>query len=878
MIKKLLGYFVKDYNKIYINKLNPIIEQINQQEEKYQLLEESEFLKNTEKFKERVKNGESLDNLLVETFATIKNACRRLTEKKHTFKLWKNNTIWEMIPFDVQMVGGIILHRGNISEMKTGEGKTLVSVAPMYLNALTGKNCHIVTVNDYLAERDAHWMSQVYNYLWLSVGVIMHNQSPTEKKEQYACDITYGTNNEFGFDYLRDNMAVKSENQVMRDVYYAIVDEVDSILIDEARTPLIISAPNNESTDKYSHYSTLVKNLERDTHYLMDEKEKTVTLTEEGIEKMENLMWIENIYTEKWFEEVHHIEASLKAQAMFKRDTDYVVKDDEIIIVDEFTGRLMEWRRYSWGLHQAIEAKEWVKIKKESKTLASITFQNFFRLYDKLSGMTGTAVTESKEFAEIYGLDTFVIPTNQPIARIDRADAVFKNINGKYIALVRRVKEAVEQWQPVLIGTISIERSEVLSTLLAKAGIKHNVLNAKHHEKEADIIANAWQVGAITIATNMAGRGTDIKPSKEASENGGLLVIGTERHESRRIDNQLRWRSGRQWDNWESQFYVSMDDDLMRIFGSDRIKNMMNMMGLADDMPIENKMVSNAIESAQKKVENRNFEIRKHILQYDDVMNKHRESIYKKRSNVLNNKDIKSEIIEILKKYTSQIISIHTEWIKYVYWDYEELEKTLSQMWWNHFLSIEDLKEKSGNKPEILEEIIINAFLKNYKEKETSLPNPEILRYAEKWVYLQTIDRFWMDHIDAMSQLRETVSLQAYANKDPLNEYKREAFESFKSLNYDISTQTVRQLMLMEIQTEAMEIQRTAPSIENMSTNENEIENELNQSHILPWLPGNSNWVNVIKTASSGPQIVDKVWRNDPCPCGSGKKYKKCCG
>ena len=600
MLKKLSKLIFGDYNEKELKKKGPIVAQINEKEQEYQSLSDDELKAKTPEFIERIEKGETTDELLVEAYAVVKNACRRLMGTK--FTLGKEEKEWDMIPYDCQLVGGIMLHEGKISEMKTGEGKTLVACLPMYLNALTKKGAHLVTVNDYLAQRDADWMSVVYEYLGLSVGVIVHDLTPDQRREAYSADITYGTNNEFGFDYLRDNMATSLEARVQRDYYYAIVDEVDSILIDEARTPLIISAPAEQSTSKYYQYSQLINQLKVDVDYIIDEKAKAVTLTEEGIAKMEQLMGVENIYTDAGFMEVHHIEQALKAHAIFQKDTDYLVKDGEIVIVDEFTGRLMAGRRYSDGLHQAIEAKEGVEVKRESRTLATITFQNYFRLFKKLSGMTGTAKTEEEEFYKIYGLETIVIPTNEPISRNDKSDQIYKNTKGKWQAVVEAIKEYNEKGQPVLVGTISVETSEMLSKMLKMSGIKHEVLNAKHHEREAEIVSLAGQKDAVTIATNMAGRGTDIKLGEGVTELGGLAIIGTERHDSRRIDNQLRGRSGRQGDPGASRFYISMDDELMRLFGSDKIKAMMDRLGLPDDMPIENIIISKSIESAQKRV------------------------------------------------------------------------------------------------------------------------------------------------------------------------------------------------------------------------------------------------------------------------------------
>ncbi|MBT4936844.1 preprotein translocase subunit SecA [Candidatus Peregrinibacteria bacterium] len=921
MLQKIYKKIFGDYNEKFVKQLDPILEKINTQEKKYQSLNEADFLKNTELFKKRVENGESLESILVEAFATVKNACRRLTEKKHKFQIGKKEMLWEMIPYDVQLIGGMVLHQGKISEMKTGEGKTLVSVAPMYLNALSGKGVHLVTVNEYLASRDASWMSQVFEYLGMRVGTLKHGQTPEEKREEYYADITYGTNNEFGFDYLRDNMAVKEENQVMRGTNFAIVDEVDSILIDEARTPLIISAPAEESTNKYAEYYQLVKNLEKATHYDIDEKEKTVSLTEEGIKKMEALLNLENIYTERGFEAVHHIESALRAQAVFQRDTDYVVQDDQIVIVDEFTGRLMPGRRYSGGLHQALEAKEKVEIKRESKTLASITFQNFFRLYKKLGGMTGTASTEAKEFAEIYSLDTIEIPTHRKVIRKDKPDAIFKNAHGKYQAIAKRAKEANEKGQPVLIGTISIEKSEILSSLLKKEGITHSILNAKQHAQEAEIITNAGEKGSVTIATNMAGRGTDIKPNTEALEAGGLLVIGTERHESRRIDNQLRGRSGRQGDPGETQFFVSMDDDLMRLFGSERMQKMMETLGLPDDMPIENKMISNAIESAQKKVEVRNFEIRKHILQYDDVMNKHREIIYEKRNSLLSNENVHEDILALIKKFIPQVVQSHTEGIRPEFWNYEEIEKNIKQFGDISPSTTPAIPAETGihsdkSQPEEITdgnaENISNYYLKKYEDfysnKQKDVANDEAFHHAEKVIYLRNIDRHWMEHIDEMTRLRETVSLRAYGNKNPLFEYKHEAFEAFKKMNYSIGIQTIKNLIMLQIKHEPIQMVRVAPAVKDLKTNEAEIESEISSSHIIPKSPiqkaasapnpsspTTSAPLNVqaspaAKVTQDGvtvyrvedeasPKIqIPKVGRNDSCPCGSGKKYKKCCG
>ncbi|KKR24823.1 MAG: protein translocase subunit preprotein translocase subunit SecA [Candidatus Peregrinibacteria bacterium GW2011_GWE2_39_6] len=672
MLTKLLNKIIGDPNEKELHKLQPLVEEVNQIEKDYQTsLPPSDIPQKTAEFKQRFKDGQSLDDLLPEAFALAKYACRVLIGEKWLVR--GKEITWEMIPYDVQLIGGMVLHQGKIAEMKTGEGKTLVCTLPIYLNSLTGKGVHLVTVNEYLAHRDAEWMSGLFNKLGLSIGVIAYGQSPAEKKAAYDADVTYGTNNEFGFDYLRDNMARQAQHRVQRKLNYAIVDEVDSILIDEARTPLIISAPAEESTSKYQKYAQLVGQLQENTHYNIDEKAKTAVLSEEGIAKMEQLLGVENIYTEAGFEEVHHIEQALKALTVYKLDVDYMVKDGEVIIVDEFTGRLMEGRRYSQGLHQAIEAKEGVEIKRESKTLATITFQNYFRLFEKLAGMTGTAITEAEEFASIYGLETLIIPTHKSVVRQDLADGIYKNTKGKIMSIVTKVKELHEKGQPVLIGTISVEKSELLSKLLSVQGIKHNVLNAKYHEREAEIIAQAGQKGAVTIATNMAGRGTDIKLGEGVVEVGGLYVIGTERHESRRIDNQLRGRSGRQGDPGASQFYVSMEDDLMRLFGSDRVRGVMERLGVPEDTPIESKFISRSIESAQKRVEGHHFDIRKHLVEYDNVMNRHREIMYRKRTDILEKEVITEHILEMLNDEANSIVMSHASLEDKDKWNYKDI-------------------------------------------------------------------------------------------------------------------------------------------------------------------------------------------------------------
>ncbi|PCI25810.1 preprotein translocase subunit SecA [Candidatus Peregrinibacteria bacterium] len=880
MITKMWESVFGSYNDKYIKSLSPQVQKINKKEEEYQQLSEVEFLKNTQLFQERIQNGETSSDILIEAFATVKHACRRLTEKKHTFIMSATETLWEMIPFDVQLIGGIILHEGKIAEMKTGEGKTLVSSLPAYLNALEGKGVHLVTVNDYLASRDAEWMGQIFEYLGLTVGVVAHGKSPTEKREAYNCDITYGTNNEFGFDYLRDNMAVSPEQQVMRAQHYAILDEVDSILIDEARTPLIISTAAEESTEKYLEYAKIVKMLQPETHYIVDEKDRAIRLIEAGIEKVEEIMNIDNIYSEKGFETIHHLESAIKAQSIFQRDKDYVVKDGEIIIVDEFTGRLMPGRRYSLGLHQSIEAKEGVEVRRESKTLASITFQNYFRLYNKLSGMTGTAATEAEEFASIYSLDTIIIPTNKPIVRDDRPDAIFKSIQGKYESLVERVKEAHADGQPVLIGTISIEKSEVLSQLLHNARIPHNVLNAKHHEREAEIIMNAGKFGAVTIATNMAGRGTDIKLKPDALEAGGLLVIGTERHESRRIDNQLRGRSGRQGDTGETQFFISMDDDLLRLFGSEKMKSMMDSFGIPDNMPIENSFISKAIESAQKKVETRNFESRKHVLQYDDVMNKHREIVYNKRNDILHNEDIHENIEKDIQKYIPRFIHNFTDEKQPEEWNFEEIAKALFTIGKIKSANSAILKQHATDNIETLTDFVTNDILDTIDHKKDGIPT-DAFHHFEKSISLSNIDRLWMEHIDEMSKLRETVSLQAYANKNPLFEYKHEAFTSLKNLLFNITINTTQDLLRVE-KAPAIVVKK-AVALEDLKikTNEDQLQSQGATASVprptTPVGPITRADGTVVHRVAPEPTVI-KAGRNDPCPCGSGKKYKKCHG
>jgi len=798
VLRKVAEIFAGDADKRAISAAETRIPEINEYFEKFgsELKSEEDFQKVTEDLMDRVQNkGVLLDDILPEAFGLVKAACKYLIGT--SWEVRGEEKKWDMVPYDVQLVGGVILHNGSIAEMKTGEGKTLVCTMPVYLNALTGGSVFVVTVNDYLAQRDAEWMGGLYRFLGLDVGIILSGQSPQVKKEMYSKNVVYGTNNEFGFDYLRDNMASHKDQVVQGDLHFAIIDEVDSILVDEARTPLIISAPVKASENKYFQYSKLVDQLTENEHYNIDEKQRVATLSEKGIEKVEQLVGVSNIYAEGGYKEVHHIENALKAKAIFKPDVDYVVKDDEVVIVDQFTGRLMPGRRYSDGLHQAIEAKENVKIKRESKTLATVTFQNYFRLFDKLSGMTGTAKTEEEEFYKIYGLPTVVIPTNKPVIRDDKSDVIFKSYKGKLIAIARTIKELNEKGQPVLVGTVSVEKSEALSKLLKMEGIKHEVLNAKQHEREAEIVADAGQKGAVTIATNMAGRGTDIKLGEGVIDLGGLYVIGTERHESRRIDNQLRGRSGRQGDPGVSQFYVSMDDDLMRIFGGDRMKSIMNAMNVPDDMPVANKMVSRSIESAQKRVEGRNFDIRKHLVEYDDVMNYHREIIYKKRREMLFEDDIKNEILVLMERQAEAIVMNHRTLEGG--FDYQEIFETVNAVHRdpNEPLALETLKSKTDQ--EDLINLVRDYFWKEYEELEKSLPEPEVMRQVEREVYLSTIDGLWMEHIDDMHYLRQNVALQAYGQRSPLLEYKDRAYGSFQQLLANVEFGVLNTLFKVEI-------------------------------------------------------------------------------
>jgi len=867
-----------DANEKVISALQKRVDEINNLEEKFQNFSDAEIKEQIEKWqtelldKELEEQNKILDKILPEVFAIVRETAKRTLKERH---------------YDVQLISGLVLDAGNIAEMKTGEGKTLASTTAIILNALTGRGVHVITVNDYLARRDMVWMGKIYNYLGISVGCLNHDKAylynpetedklqEVERKDAYLAGITYGTNNEFGFDYLRDNMVQTAEQKVQRDLHYAVIDEVDSVLIDEARTPLIISAPDTEPTEKYKEFNNLVKQLKENEDYNIDEKARTAVLTEEGIIKLEKMMGVENIYTDRGMKEVHHIESALKAQVLFKKDKDYVIKDGEILIVDEFTGRLMPGRRYSEGLHQAIEAKENVEIKRESVTMATITFQNYFRMYKKLSGMTGTAATEAEEFAKIYSLEVVVVPTNKPIIRKDKSDVIFKTEKEKYSAIANEIKERQEKGQPVLVGTISIENNEYLSEILSREGIEHKILNAKQHEKEAEIITQAGQKGAVTIATNMAGRGVDIKLggtdcSKEEQEEikklGGLYVLGTERHESRRIDNQLRGRSGRQGDAGESQFFVSMEDDLMRIFGGEKMKNLMNTLGLPEGMPIENKMISNSIEKAQKKVEGQNFDIRKHLVDYDDVINKQRETIYRRRNNLLGTTDKKQEtknkevILNYIKDEIEKIVDLHTQVEP---WNTEEIIQVVDSII-NEKIKIQDLKDVKKIKEKIFEvvETKLNKFCVQVDENEALKNNSSILpsEMVFKSVLLRAIDMLWVEHLDAMDSMRRGVGLSGYAQKDPLVEYKKHAFKMFNELLTNIRQQVVYSIFKVSINSQPVQPQQNS---------------NLNFS-------GPQKTGQISSTLPSPAKIKDeaghKVGRNDPCPCGSGKKFKKCCG
>lgn len=837
-----------------LKRIESIADKIEELRPSMRELSDEQLREKTKEYKKRLQDGETLDDLLPEAFATVREAAKRVLNMEH---------------YRVQLIGGVILHQGRIAEMKTGEGKTLVSTLPAYLEALAGKGVHVVTVNDYLAKRDAEWMGQVHEFLGLKVGVVLNDMKPEERREAYNCDITYVTNNELGFDYLRDNMVIYKEQLVLRDLHYAIIDEVDSVLVDEARTPLIISGQSGKSTKLYEACDILARQLTRGEDmadltkmdaimgvereetgdFIVNEKDKIVNLTAEGVAKVERFFQIENLADPDNLEIQHNINLALRAHNLMFRDQDYVVKDDQVLIVDEFTGRIMAGRRYSDGLHQAIEAKEHVKVKRESKTLATITFQNFFNKFEKKAGMTGTALTEEKEFRDIYGMDVIEIPTNRPIIRQDLQDAVYKTRKEKLHAIVEAVAAAHEKGQPVLVGTITIEASEELSKMLTKRGITHKVLNAKFHELEAEIVADAGVHGAVTIATNMAGRGTDIKLDDEARAAGGLKIVGTERHESRRIDNQLRGRSGRQGDPGESKFYISLEDELMRLFGSERLISMFNALGIPENQEIEHKSLTKAIESAQKKIENNNFGIRKNLLEYDQVMNEQREIIYEERRQVLSGQSMRDAIFKMITDIAENAVDISiSDDADIDDWNFAELNALLLPT-----IPLRPVNTGRVLKPKknSLKQQLKEEAVKLYESKETEFPNPEAMREIERVILLKVIDRKWMDHIDDMEQLRQGVGLQAYAQRDPLVEYKLNGYEMFDEMAQNIKEETVRLLFHVRIE-QKVEREQVAKVT---GTNKDD-------------------------TLQKGPvkRETAKVYPNDPCPCGSGKKYKQCCG
>jgi len=837
MLGRLLTKIIGTKNERELNRLAAIVDRINQLEPQMRKLSDAKLRAKTAEFKEKISQGASLDDILPEAFAVAREAALRVLGQR---------------PFDVQVIGGIVLHEGKIAEMKTGEGKTLAATMPAYLNALLGRGVHIVTVNDYLAKRDTEWMGGIYRFLGLEVGVILHDMDDTARKNAYAADITYGTNNEFGFDYLRDNMKFDLEDVVQRDHYFAIVDEVDSILIDEARTPLIISGPAERSTALFYQINRLILHLKKEIDFTIDEKSRTSALTETGVAKMEKLLKIDNLYDPRYIEVLHVIYQCLKAHHLFKKDRDYIVKDGKVVIVDEFTGRLMPGRRYSEGLHQALEAKEGVEVQSEYQTLATITFQNYFRMYEKLAGMTGTADTEAEEFKEIYNLDVVVIPTHKKMIRIDHPDVVYRTEREKFRAVVQEIKTLHKQGRPVLVGTVSIEKSELLSRMLKKEGISHAVLNAKHHAKEAEIVAQAGQKGRVTIATNMAGRGTDIVLGEGVPELGGLHIIGTERHESRRIDNQLRGRAGRQGDPGSSRFYLSLEDDLLRLFGGERLSGLMDKLGMEEGEPIEHKWVSKAIENAQRKVEAHNFDIRKQLLEFDDVLNKQREVIYTMRREAMSG-NLKQTIFEIIDDIATGLVETFCSKDRHPEeWDREGLKKQTEQIF---KLKLDDEILKNAMTPEAIVEFISEGAKEIYTEKE-NLVGSDNMRFLEKYVFLQVIDTLWRDHLVAMDYLREGIGLRGYGQKDPLQEYKREGFMMFGQLVEKIKEDTIVNLFRVEIRREE-ELQALRP----------EEPQQIQLSHS----EGETKRKPVKRKGR-------KIGRNAPCPCGSGKKYKHCCG
>jgi preprotein translocase subunit SecA len=837
---KILLRLFGSKNERTLRRFYPLVEEINGLEPQIRELSDEELAAQTPRLRERYQAGETLDLLLPEAFATVREACWRTLGMRH---------------FDVQLIGGMVLHEGSIAEMKTGEGKTLVAPLAAYLNALPEKGVHIVTVNDYLARRDAEWMGKIYTFLGLTVGSIVHGMNDKERKSAYSSDIIYGTNNEFGFDYLRDNMKFDPESLVQRDLHFAVVDEVDSILIDEARTPLIISGPAEKSTHLYYQVNSIIPSLQAETDYTIDEKAKSAALTEEGVARAEKLLNVDNLYDTKNIDLLHHVNQALKAHTLFKRDVDYIVKEGEVIIVDEFTGRLMPGRRFSEGLHQALEAKERVKIENENQTLATITFQNYFRMYDKLAGMTGTADTEAAEFKKIYDLDVVVIPTNEPMIRIDHPDVIYRTKREKYEAVLDEIVELNSVGQPALVGTVSIDVSEELSRRLKKRGVPHNVLNAKNHEAEAEIIANAGQKGAVTISTNMAGRGTDIVLGEGVTDLGGLHILGTERHESRRIDNQLRGRSGRQGDPGSSRFYLSLEDDLLRIFGGERISGFMSRLGMEEGEPIEHKMISRAIENAQNKVEGHNFEIRKQLLQFDDVMNQQREMIYRHRQQALGKESLRPVLEEMIAERAADIVELYTEEkVPPTEWDLKGMRDAVYEQF--NFRIDFNADDLEGVDREELADRIQETAVSRYEEKRNTI-GAEDFREIERIVMLQTVDNLWKDHLLSMDHLKEGIGLRGYAQQDPLMVYKKEAFEMFQDLIFRIKEETLKVLFRIQISQSAPAEELTQPT-----------EQEMTFSH------GDASKHKKKPVKRAG----DKVGRNDPCPCGSGKKFKKCCG
>jgi preprotein translocase subunit SecA len=906
MISSFIRKIIGSRNERELKRLQPYVDMINRLEPEIQKLSNEDLRAKTIEFKERFNNAVSnlnpdilsegqkeevmentINELLPEAFAVVREVAKRTLNMRH---------------FDVQLIGGIALHEGKIAEMKTGEGKTLVATLPVYLNSLTGNGVHVITVNDYLARRDAAWMDEIYKFLGLSVGIIQHEMDDRKRQEAYRCDVIYGTNNEFGFDYLRDNMKFSIDSYVQRELNYAIVDEVDSILIDEARTPLIISGLAEESTDKYYKIDRIIPRLKKETDYQIDEKVRSAILTEDGVATAEELLSVDNLYDPSNIEVLHHVNQALKAHTLFKKDVDYIVKDDKVVIVDEFTGRLMPGRRWSDGLHQAVEAKEGCKIENENQTLATITFQNYFRLYNKLAGMTGTADTEAAEFQEIYGLEVLVIPPNKPMIRTDNPDMIYRTEKEKFNAIVREIEELHKRGQPVLVGTISIEKSERISDMLKKKGVKHHVLNAKYHEKEAEIVAQAGRFGAVTIATNMAGRGTDIllggnpdflikrrfenepdllseegnriieefkmqceKEKQEVVKLGGLHILGTERHEARRIDNQLRGRSGRQGDPGSSRFYLSLEDDLLRIFGSDRISGLMERLGMEEDQPIEHKMITRAIENAQRKVESHNFDIRKHLLEYDDVMNKQREVIYEQRRQVLEGGNLREMLFEMVEEVVENTMSIYVDGDKHPgEWDIHGLRDFLIRQFSlnitsnNGMLSIEGGKNLDINtiNSEIFKEVVVEALQQKYDGRELELGG-EMMRHLEKMVMLQIIDNQWKDHLLVMDHIKEGIGFRGYAQKNPLNEYKKEGFDAFAAMIQRIREEITEYLFKIQVAKEGVTDEAAQKRQQRIIEHRGEVAEERHSQ---------------VKREGK------KVGRNDPCPCGSGKKYKKCCG